>query len=296
MPNPSQSMQQPQQQQPRYYQQQYPPHQQQQQHQQQQPPPQQIQPQPRPQPQPQPQPQPEPEPMKQPSPQPQPKPKPKPKIKEYTEYEQRRGPRFEEPTSLFNVDDEDYDEKKEKEKKGWGWGWGKKKESTKKESNLKCLCGATLIYLDVKQAYKGKKVYCDICSKVCKQCIFHCPSGDIKSHPGGFDLCYQCGGSQLAKQPNPSPTDMLLTTDTGYAQSQSSSSSMAYPSLKPSAPPAPSPNKDSKTESTDNYDSNFVYPSQLKQLLDMGFDKDKSRRLLLKNRGNMSQVLAELIK
>jgi len=198
---------------------------------------------------------------------------------------------------LFPDGGNNENKEKDKETKGWFGGWGKKKQETKKESNLKCLCGATLIYLDVKQAYKGKKVYCDICSKVCKQCIFHCPSGDIRSHPGGFDLCYQCGGSQLAKQPNPSPSDMFLTTDIGHADTASSAnSSSIYPALKPSAPPAPSPNKKKDANDNNNYDPNFVYPSQLKQLLDMGFDKDKSRRLLLKNKGNMSQVLAELIK
>lgn len=201
---------------------------------------------------------------------------------------------------MFKPDDGYYEQKtKDKDKKGW-FGWGKKKEAVKKESNLSCLCGATLIYLDVKQAYKGKKVYCDICSKVCKDFIFHCPAGDIRSHPGGFDLCYACGGSQLAKQPNPSPTEMMLTTDSGMhlLEDPVVDSGVSYPALKPSAPPAPSPNrnKNASSSSSDHYDENFVYPSQLKQLLDMGFDKDKARRLLLKNRGNMSQVLAELIK
>merc|ERR1712087_70516 len=122
---------------------------------------------------------------------------------------------------------------------------------------------------------------------------------------GGFDLCYGCGGSQLAKQPNPAPSQSsdLLTTDSGGLYgAYSNASSMSYPALKPSAPPdSPYKASASKTSSSvsssgDNYDSNFVYPSQLKQLLDMGFEKEKARRLLLKNRGNMSQVLAELIK
>eukprot|EP00486_Rosalina_sp_Unknown_P000267 CAMPEP_0201568548 /NCGR_PEP_ID=MMETSP0190_2-20130828/9677_1 /ASSEMBLY_ACC=CAM_ASM_000263 /TAXON_ID=37353 /ORGANISM="Rosalina sp." /LENGTH=635 /DNA_ID=CAMNT_0047989785 /DNA_START=151 /DNA_END=2058 /DNA_ORIENTATION=+ len=214
-------------------------------------------------------------------------------------------------TSLFAPDtDAATESKSNKEKKGGWFGFGKKKEAVKKESNLSCLCGAHLIYLDVKQAYKGKKVYCDICSKVCKESIFHCPAGDIRSHPGGFDLCYACGGSQLAKQPNPAP-DMFLSTDSGAdlqavlaasaAEANGVRGNVGYPALKPSAPPAPSPNKNKKSSSSssssdDNYDPNFLYPSQLKQLLDMGFDKDKARKLLLKNRGNMSQVLAELIK
>eukprot|EP01083_Nonionella_stella_P085434 236927_1 len=232
-------------------------------------------------PQPQPQPQPQPKPIKAPSPKMQPltQPQPQPRAEPV-----RSGPSFNEATSLFPSAGDVKEENKDT-KGGW-FGWGKKKAPTKKESNLKCLCGATLMYLDVKEAYKGKKVYCDICSTVCKQCIFHCPSGDIKSHPGGFDLCYACGGSQLSKQPNPSPNDMYLTTDSGLGVSSS------YPALKPSAPPGPS----SPIKKSSNYDQDFVYPSQLKQLLDMGFDKDKARRLLLKNRGNMSQVLAELIK
>jgi len=208
-----------------------------------------------------------------------------------------QGPRFEEPTSLFQDGDDEQNRDKGKEKKGW-FGWGKKKGDVKKESTLKCLCGATLIYLDVKQAYKGKKVYCDICSKVCKQSIFHCPSGDIKAHPGGFDLCYACGGSQVATQPNPSPTEMnMLRTDKGPKPSSSAASYGAYPALKPSAPPLSSPIKSNvgASSSSDHYDSSFVYPSQLKQLLDMGFDRDKARRLLLKERGNMSSVLAKLI-
>merc|ERR1719242_2021797 len=244
----------------------------------------QAQPQPQPQVQIQPEPDPEPEPVKKATP-------PASRSEDYY----RGGPRFKEPTSLFNVEDEEESKDKDKDKKGW-FGWGKKKEAVKKESNLKCLCGATLMYLDVKQAYKGKKVYCDICNQVCKQCIFHCPAGDIRSHPGGFDLCYACGGSQLAKQPNPSPTEMLLTTDSGLAYA--ASDAMAYPALKPSAPPAPSPHKSSssKSSSKDSYDPNFVYASQLQQLLDMGFEREKARRLLLKNKGNMSQVLAQLIK
>lgn len=262
-----------------------------------QPPPQQIQAQPQPQVQPRPQSQPKPQVQVAPEPDPEPEPvrhstPPPSRSDDYY----RSGPRFKEPTSLFDVDDEPESKDNGKDKKGW-FGWGKKKEAVKKESNLKCLCGATLMYLDVKQAYKGKKVYCDICSQVCKQCIFHCPAGDIKSHPGGFDLCYACGGSQLAKQPNPSPTEMLLTTDSGLAYG-ASSDAMAYPALKPSAPPAPSPNKSSssKSSSKDSYDPNFVYASQLQQLLDMGFEREKARRLLLKNKGNMSQVLAQLIK
>merc|ERR1719295_793809 len=187
----------------------------------------------------------------------------------------RTGPRFKEPTSLFNEDSEARGASKET-KKGW-FGWGKKKEATKKESNLKCLCGATLMYLDVKQAYRGKKVYCDICSSVCKQCTFPCPAGDIKSHPGGFDLCYNCGGSQLAKQPNPSPNDMYLTTDSGLAYGAPSDS--IYPALKPSAPPAPSPNKNASSSSSKETDPNFVYATQLQQLLDMGFEREKARRL-----------------
>ena len=43
----------------------------------------------------------------------------------------------------------------DKEKKTW-FGWGKRKEPVKKESNLTCLCGAHLVYLDVKHAYNGK--------------------------------------------------------------------------------------------------------------------------------------------
>merc|ERR1712154_230663 len=243
-----------------------------------------------PQRQPQRQPQPQIQPQRQPQPEPEriKKASPKPVI--------RSGPRFEEPISLFPDGGNNENKEKDKETKGWFGGWGKKKQETKKESNLKCLCGATLIYLDVKQAYKGKKVYCDICSQVCKQCIFHCPAGDIRSHPGGFDLCYACGGSQLAKQPNPSPTEMMLTTDSGLAYH--ASDAMADPALKPSAPPAPSPHKSSssKSSSKDSYDPNFVYASQLQQLLDMGFEREKARRLLLKNKGNMSQVLAQLIK
>ena len=86
-------------------------------------------------------------------------------------------PSVPEAKTLFNTDEYEPNNK-DKKKKGW-FGWGNKKEAVKKESNLSCLCGAHLIYLDVKQAYKGKKVYCDICSKVCKESIFHCPAGDI---------------------------------------------------------------------------------------------------------------------
>merc|ERR1719361_3066884 len=237
--------------------------------------------QPRVQPQPQPRPRAQIQPKPQPKPKPQPierksEPKPEPIRKASTSpiESSYRGPRFEEPTSLFQDGDDDQSTDKGKEKKGW-FGWGKKKGDVKKESTLKCLCGATLIYLDVKQAYKGKKVYCDICSKVCKQSIFHCPSGDIKAHPGVFDLCYQCGGSQVAKQPNPSPTEMMMSTDKGHSSAVSSNVHAygAYPALKPSAPPAPlsSPDKNKKaaSSSSDNYDPNFVYPSQLKQLLDL---------------------------
>merc|ERR1712232_381717 len=260
-------------------------------------PPPQPQPQPRPQPRPQIQPKPKPQPQiqRQPEPKPQPKPKPAPIKQASPVSSYQGGPRFEEPTSLFQDGDDDQNKDKGKEKKGW-FGWGKKKGDVKKESTLKCLCGATLMYLDVKQAYKGKKVYCDICSKVCKQSIFHCPSGDIKAHPGGFDLCYACGGSQVAKQPNPSPTEMMLRPDKGPKPSAVFYG--AYPALKPSAPPLSSPiksNNVSASSSSDHYDSSFVYPSQLKQLLDMGFDRDKARRLLLKERGNMSSVLAKLI-
>ena len=67
---------------------------------------------------------------------------------------------------------------------------------------LSCLCGKELVFIQTTQAYKGKKVYCDICSKRCKGWIYHCPKGFCKEHIGGFDLCQTCGGSQNSRLPS----------------------------------------------------------------------------------------------
>ena len=61
---------------------------------------------------------------------------------------------------------------------------------------LNCLCGQELVLMEVQKAYRGKKVYCDICRKQCKEIVFHCPKGDCKEHRGGFDLCGNCSSVQ----------------------------------------------------------------------------------------------------
>ena len=133
----------------------------------------------------------------------------------------------------------------------------KLKESQKGiKTNLACSCGRSLHKMDVKDGYDGQRVICNICSTVIEGDMYHCPAGIIPSHPKGFDMCFGCGGSQSAKQLSTSNLD----------------------------------------GNNGNYDPNFIYPSQLKTLLDMGFDEDKSRALLLSHQGNVSQVLMSLIK
>ena len=107
----------------------------------------------------------------------------------------------------------------------FGWKCNPQKKKTVK-TNLTCICDSTLMYLDVKQAYKGKKVYCDFCSHVCKQYIFHCPVGDDKEHSGGYDLCYSCGRLEL--------TEEYILRSLAYGAADAT----AYPSLKQSVPPA----------------------------------------------------------
>ena len=43
------------------------------------------------------------------------------------------------------------------------------------------------------------------------------------------------------------------------------------------------------------WDLDFIYAPQLKQLLDMGFDEDRSRVMLIKRGGNVKRVLSELV-
>ncbi|ETO20023.1 hypothetical protein RFI_17197 [Reticulomyxa filosa] len=166
-----------------------------------------------------------------------------------------------------------------------------------KESDvLLCVCGKELEYVEVKKTYKFfQKVYCDLCKKPQKKFVWHCPGGrDKKTHSGGFDLCPSCATSQLG---HPPVIDPKLNFDEDVVDDPNSKSKAnpvgipldtdkgaPYPILeRPSAPDLNPVHNES--------DPKFLYPKQLKELLDMGFDEDKARRSLLTHRGDMSAAL-----
>ncbi|ETO11913.1 hypothetical protein RFI_25462 [Reticulomyxa filosa] len=162
-----------------------------------------------------------------------------------------------------------------------------------KDDVLLCVCGKELTFMEVKEAYKAnRKVYCDVCKQQERNHVWHCMGGyDKNAHPGGFDMCAACATQQLGRAPvidssknqgfdkqKPSNSNIPLDTDKGAP----------YPILeKPSAPPESNPSAFAFTDA----DAKFMYPIQLRQLIEMGFDREKIRRLLLQHRGDMSITL-----
>ena len=121
-------------------------------------------------------------------------------------------------------------------------------------SPLHCICGEQLVYIESTQAYKkDETVYCDKCPKDdCKGWVFHCPKGKCKDHKGGWDLCQDCANVYLRQQ------------DQGQDRHGFIGSGLS---------------------------DLFLYPEQLNQLTQMGFNSKKSRRLLMQYRGDIATVL-----
>eukprot|EP01083_Nonionella_stella_P022430 62012_1 len=68
----------------------------------------------------------------------------------------------------------------------------------KMDDQMNCLCGTQLVLTTVDAAYSNKDaIFCNFCNSKCilpySSDIYHCPQGDVKLHPGGFDLCQLCG-------------------------------------------------------------------------------------------------------
>eukprot|EP01084_Bolivina_argentea_P011039 20626_1 len=61
-------------------------------------------------------------------------------------------------------------------------------------NNRDCICGQKLVKTRTKNCYSGNTVCCDLCGTQVKQnqIVYHCPSGRINAHKGGFDLCNNC--------------------------------------------------------------------------------------------------------
>ena len=236
---------------------------------------------------------------------------------------------------------------------------GYKSDNKPISNRLDCLCGTQLILTNVELSYKNNaKIYCNFCNFQCSLPhngdIYHCPRGDIKLHPGGFDLCYLCGSkcfearkaekrrkqkerkrrkiakhvhanSDLAsikkhkqyKQRDIKLLDRALSNIPG--RSGRSNSSKPKPPSKSLVPfgemrhhrsysaikssqweqtiQAQQQNMDKENKNDNMFKANpkeiedFMYPSQLKKLMGLGYDEEKSRNLIIKYKGNMSKVM-----
>eukprot|EP00484_Ammonia_sp_Unknown_P002437 CAMPEP_0197075072 /NCGR_PEP_ID=MMETSP1384-20130603/211427_1 /TAXON_ID=29189 /ORGANISM="Ammonia sp." /LENGTH=536 /DNA_ID=CAMNT_0042513915 /DNA_START=28 /DNA_END=1639 /DNA_ORIENTATION=- len=234
---------------------------------------------------------------------------------------------------------------------------------------LDCLCGTQLVLTNVACSYDERtKIYCNFCNFECAlpHCgdIWHCPRGDIKIHPGGFDLCYLCGsncfearnaerrrkkeerrlnklkrhvmknrssnkkssgnGKNERKKSGHNRTSNSLglhTVSPKYRESRSNTvlppkppkrdkkeereqdkrkRKNAFPGLQrhnrsySEAQAARWENDENNRELVVNYIDNFMYPSQLKKLTNLGYDAVAGRQLIIKHKGDMNLVMAEL--
>jgi len=216
------------------------------------------------------------------------------------------------------------------------------KEDKNIDNRLECLCGTELILTNVCSSYKEKYregIICNLCTVRCIDDIYHCPKGDVKQHPGGFDLCLFCGlkcfenrkvdkvkkkeERKLIKSMNKKREELKLKNNKRHSielkhdehgqmvhgrnrrrpnaprinyKSSSLSLMKLHHKRSQSALIGSKSNWDlSLSQKDGQYVDGFMYPTKLKQLISMGYDQKTAKKLIIKYKGNMSQVMADLV-
>lgn len=73
-----------------------------------------------------------------------------------------------------------------------------KKNTKGDKSDILCICGEKLLYLQTYEAYpnitRSGQVKCDVCdrNRVNHSYIYHCPNNKSLIHPNGYDICTRC--------------------------------------------------------------------------------------------------------
>eukprot|EP01084_Bolivina_argentea_P000095 172_1 len=64
-----------------------------------------------------------------------------------------------------------------------------------------CICGGSLVLLEVNECYGGNEVCCDVCNESMKEGtnVYHCKETNDK-HTHGYDLCKSCGDSRAEQE------------------------------------------------------------------------------------------------
>ena len=78
--------------------------------------------------------------------------------------------------------------------------------------SIPCDCGTTLVLIPTFKAYSGGAT-CDECRKSIPAFgfVYYCPKKRSAFHPGGFDLCWECGDKLLQIQREATEGQVELT-------------------------------------------------------------------------------------
>eukprot|EP01084_Bolivina_argentea_P146654 256724_1 len=197
--------------------------------------------------------------------------------------------------------------------------------STKKVSinalNMDCTCGSALVLTNVEAAYPELEcIHCNFCRNKCflpyNGDIYHCPRGDHRRHPGGFDLCLFCGQRCMEARKNekmrikeerqrmkrlsvrdvssghvPHEIVPLNKKNIVKGRTQSVNLSLGLSSRRSKSYSA-SPNSPWPMNINDIGFEDFLYHKQLAGLVEMGYDQKYAAKLLVKHDGNMVHVMA----
>jgi len=147
---------------------------------------------------------------------------------------------------------------------------------------IRCVCAANLVKMTPMEAYGRNQVMCDWCDASCAQdrFVYHCPVKNSK-HPSGYDVCLRCASSIPQEKSAPEepkekekekekPTEKINETETEKE-------------------------KEKENVVPDPFDQ-FQYANEARSLVEMGFtDKERIMYLLVNKKGDLSQVILELL-
>ena len=213
------------------------------------------------------------------------------------------------------------------------------KDDAENQNALQCLCGSELVLTNVAQCYDERlrdKIYCNFCKYHCALPddgeIYHCPSKDIKTHPGGFDLCFFCAAKCIEarkvdkkrnrdrmreeKRRKKMQKMLAMKNEQTYSRKtidlgKSAPAAVQYTRKRPNAHHVISPlvpktrhqRSQSAVVSEEWFDSvkdteyvdGFMYVSEVQRLVSMGYDYVRARKSVIKYEGDMTKVMQELL-
>jgi len=195
----------------------------------------------------------------------------------------------------------------------------------KLEKHVICVCGEMLVGVPSREAYNGKAVYCNVCSKQCssEETIYHCPRKQNASHTGGYDICQNCVDIQiqsLISVSSNSNKDQQKNDNNGNINVENEDKNeidFVPVSVNPinvneiennnqannMSPKNSEPEliemeevSDNEKNNKNNEDDKFEFKLQLQSLEEMGFyDRETLKFLLIKHKGDVQRVIQELI-